>query len=115
MYAAQTSKEEREKRSRRQETRESQLSHLQQEIGWPGSPSMVAQINHDDSLNQLICKFVGLVIARAMNDNKLLECYFTRSVYKHILGKCVRYSDMDSEDYSFYQVTPLINNCTLVS
>lgn len=52
VHAAQTSKEEREKRSRRQETRESQLSHLQQEIGGPGSPSMANQ-NPDDSLNQL--------------------------------------------------------------
>ena len=53
VHAAQTSKEEREKRSRRPETRESQLSHLQQEIGGPGSPSMAAQASNDDSLNQL--------------------------------------------------------------
>ena len=53
VHAAQTSKEEREKRSRRQETRESQLSHLQQEIGGPGSPSMAVQSSQDDSLNQL--------------------------------------------------------------
>lgn len=53
VHAAQTSKEEREKRSRRPETRESQLSHLQQEIGGPGSPSMAAQSSNDDSLNQL--------------------------------------------------------------
>ena len=38
-----------------------------------------------------------------MYDNKLLECYFTRSFYKHILGKMVRVVDMESEDYSFYQ------------
>lgn len=53
VHAAQTSKEEREKRSRRPETRESQLSHLQQEIGGPGSPSTAAQTSNDDSLNQL--------------------------------------------------------------
>lgn len=53
VHAAQTSKEEREKRSRRPETRESQLSHLQQEIGGPGSPSMAVQTSNDDSLNQL--------------------------------------------------------------
>ncbi|KAH8032164.1 hypothetical protein HPB51_023308 [Rhipicephalus microplus] len=40
---------------------------------------------------------------RAVYDNKLLECYFTRSFYKHILGKPVKYTDMESEDYSFYQ------------
>lgn len=41
--------------------------------------------------------------AKAIYDNKLLECYFTRSFYKHILGILVKYTDMESEDYSFYQ------------
>lgn len=44
-----------------------------------------------------------LITAKAIYDNKLLECYFTRSFYKHILGKMVRVVDMESEDYSFYQ------------
>jgi len=48
-------------------------------------------------------KFVGRVIAKAIYDNKLLECYFTRSFYKHILAKAVRHQDMESEDYSFYK------------
>nr|XP_006822183.1 PREDICTED: E3 ubiquitin-protein ligase HUWE1-like [Saccoglossus kowalevskii] len=48
-------------------------------------------------------KFVGRVIAKAAFDNKLLECYFSRSFYKHILGKPVKYIDMESEDYAFYQ------------
>lgn len=38
-------------------------------------------------------KFVGRVVAKAVYDNRLLECYFTRSFYKHILGKSVRYLD----------------------
>lgn len=48
-------------------------------------------------------KFVGRLIAKAIYDNKLLDCYFTRSLYKHLLGKPVKYTDMESEDYSFYQ------------
>ena len=48
-------------------------------------------------------KFVGRVIAKAIYDNKLLECYFTRSFYKHILAKQVKYTDMESEDYTFYK------------
>ena len=35
-------------------------------------------------------RFVGRFIAKAIYDNKLLECYFTRSFYKHILGRRVR-------------------------
>ncbi|XP_025900953.1 E3 ubiquitin-protein ligase HUWE1-like, partial [Nothoprocta perdicaria] len=34
-------------------------------------------------------KFVGRIVAKAVYDNRLLECYFTRSFYKHILGKSV--------------------------
>merc|ERR1719410_3079156 len=48
-------------------------------------------------------KFVGRVIAKAIYDNKLLECYFARSFYKHILAKNVKYTDMESEDYEFYK------------
>ena len=48
-------------------------------------------------------KFVGRVIAKAIYDNKLLECYFSRSFYKHILAKPVKYTDMESEDYAFYK------------
>ncbi|XP_041429057.1 E3 ubiquitin-protein ligase HUWE1 isoform X4 [Xenopus laevis] len=48
-------------------------------------------------------KFVGRIVAKAVYDNRLLECYFTRSFYKHIMGKSVRYTDMESEDYHFYQ------------
>ncbi|XP_023930490.1 E3 ubiquitin-protein ligase HUWE1 [Lingula anatina] len=48
-------------------------------------------------------KFVGRIIAKAIYDNKLLECYFTRSFYKHILGVLVKYQDMESEDYAFFQ------------
>ncbi|XP_066927721.1 E3 ubiquitin-protein ligase HUWE1-like isoform X2 [Clytia hemisphaerica] len=48
-------------------------------------------------------KFAGRIVAKAIFDNKLLDCYFTRSFYKHILGKAVSYTDMEIEDYSFYQ------------
>lgn len=48
-------------------------------------------------------KFVGRFIAKAIFDDKLLECYFTRSFYKHILGKPVHYTDMAAEDYTFFK------------
>jgi len=46
---------------------------------------------------------VLVLVAKAIYDNKLLECYFTRAFYKHILGIQVKYTDMESEDYAFYQ------------
>ncbi|KAM7537470.1 hypothetical protein Aperf_G00000059854 [Anoplocephala perfoliata] len=48
-------------------------------------------------------EFVGRFIAKAIYDNKLLECYFTRSFYKHILGRRIRFQDLESEDYDFYK------------
>ncbi|XP_042241661.1 E3 ubiquitin-protein ligase HUWE1-like isoform X2 [Homarus americanus] len=64
---------------------------------------MINPASHCNSNHLSYFKFVGRVIAKAIYDNKLLECYFTRSFYKHILGKMVRVVDMESEDYSFYQ------------
>lgn len=46
---------------------------------------------------------MSIITAKAIYDNKLLECYFTRSFYKHILGILVKHTDMESEDYSFYK------------
>jgi len=64
---------------------------------------MINPSSHFNPNHLFYFKFVGRVIAKAIYDNKLLECYFTRSFYKHILGKHVKHSDMESEDYSFYQ------------
>ncbi|CAJ0931067.1 unnamed protein product, partial [Mesorhabditis belari] len=47
-------------------------------------------------------KFVGRIIGKAIYDNKLLDCYFTRAFYKHILNLPVRHQDLESEDPSFY-------------
>ncbi|KAL1492672.1 hypothetical protein ABEB36_010896 [Hypothenemus hampei] len=64
---------------------------------------MINSASHYNSNHLCYYKFVGRVIAKAIYDNKLLECYFTRSFYKHILGIRVKYTDMESEDYSFYR------------
>ncbi|KAK4872231.1 hypothetical protein RN001_016355 [Aquatica leii] len=64
---------------------------------------MINPASHYNPNHLCYYKFVGRVIAKAIYDNKLLECYFTRSFYKHILGIPVKYTDMESEDYSFYR------------
>ena len=65
---------------------------------------MIYDQSHSANHNHLdYFKFVGRVIAKAIYDNKHLECYFTRSFYKHILAKLVKYTDMESEDYAFYK------------
>lgn len=42
-------------------------------------------------------------MAKAIYDQQLLECYFTRSFYKHILGIPVKVSDMENEDYDYHK------------
>jgi len=63
----------------------------------------INDFSHINSNHLCYFKFVGRVIAKAIYDNKLLECYFTRSFYKHILAKNVKHQDMESEDYEFYK------------
>jgi E3 ubiquitin-protein ligase HUWE1 len=56
-------------------------------------------------------KFVGRLIAKAIYDNKQLDCYFTRAFYKHILNIHVRYQDIESEDPAIFKSLEfLLNN-----
>lgn len=48
-------------------------------------------------------KFVGRIIGKAIYDGRLLDCYFTRSFYKHILGVSVDYKDMEAIDPEFFK------------
>ncbi|PWA89958.1 ubiquitin-protein ligase 1 [Artemisia annua] len=48
-------------------------------------------------------KFVGRVVAKALFDGQLLDVYFTRSFYKHILGVKVTYHDMEAVDPDYYK------------
>lgn len=48
-------------------------------------------------------KFVGRVVAKALFDGQLLDVYFTRSFYKHILGVKVTYHDIEAIDPGYYK------------
>jgi E3 ubiquitin-protein ligase HUWE1 len=75
----------------------------------------INDFSHINSNHLCYFKFVGRVIAKAIYVNKLLECYFTRSFYKHILAKLVKHLarhkfliwvyiyTRESEDYEFYK------------
>ena len=52
----------------------------------------ISPSSHCNSNHLSYFKFVGRIIAKAIYDNKLLECYFTRSFYKHVLGQSVRWA-----------------------
>ncbi|KAI4297837.1 hypothetical protein L6164_037702 [Bauhinia variegata] len=48
-------------------------------------------------------KFVGRVVGKALFDGQLLDVYFTRSFYKHILDVKVTYHDIEAVDPDFYK------------
>ena len=61
-----------------------------------------SRLSHMQSDHLGYFKFAGRVIGKAVNDRQLLDVYFTRSFYKHILGKKVDYKDMEAVDLEFY-------------
>jgi E3 ubiquitin-protein ligase HUWE1 len=48
-------------------------------------------------------KFIGRIIGKAIYDGRLLDCHFSRAVYKKILGKPVSIKDMESLDLDYYK------------
>ncbi|KKY30685.1 putative e3 ubiquitin-protein ligase [Diaporthe ampelina] len=48
-------------------------------------------------------KFIGRIIGKAVYEGRLLDCYFSRAVYKRILGKPVSVKDMESFDPDYYK------------
>lgn len=63
-------------------------------------PNRMSAINPD---HLAFFKFVGRVIGKAIYDGRLLDAYFTRSFYKHILGKPVDYRDIEAIDPEYYK------------
>ena len=64
------------------------------------------QPNRDSAVNPdhlSFFKFVGRVIGKAVYDGRILDAYFTRSFYKHILGRTVDYRDVEALDPAYYK------------
>lgn len=63
-------------------------------------PNKASHVN-EEHLN--FFKFIGRIIGKAVYEGRLLECYFSRAMYKRILGKPVSVKDMESFDPEFYK------------
>lgn len=63
-------------------------------------PNKLSAINEE---HLLFFKFIGRVIGKALYENRVLDCYFSRAVYKRILGKPVSVKDMESFDPDYYK------------
>lgn len=48
-------------------------------------------------------KFVGRIVGKAIYDQKVLDCHFSRAVYKRLLGKQVSMRDMETLDLDYYK------------
>ncbi|KAI1139536.1 hypothetical protein F5Y05DRAFT_411725 [Hypoxylon sp. FL0543] len=63
-------------------------------------PNKLSSVNEE---HLLFFKFIGRIIGKALYEGRLLECYFSRAVYKRILGKPVSVKDMESFDPDYYK------------
>ena len=62
--------------------------------------------NPSSSINQehlLFFKFIGRIIGKALYEGRVLDCHFSRAVYKKILGKPVSVKDMETLDLDYYK------------
>jgi len=73
-------------------------------------PSAVDRVTYQPNRNSWInpdhlsfFKFVGRIIGKAIYDGRLLDCYFTRSFYKHILNIDVDYKDIEAIDPEYFK------------
>ena len=56
-----------------------------------------------DSKPSVLLVLYILQVAKALFDGQLLDVYFTRSFYKHILGVKVTYHDIEAVDPDYYK------------
>lgn len=63
-------------------------------------PNRMSYINPD---HLLYFHFIGRIIGKAIFDGRLLDCYFTRSFYKHILRIPVSLEDLEAVDPELYK------------
>ena len=63
-------------------------------------PSRLSGIN-DQHLH--FFKFIGRVIGKALFEGRVLDCHFSRAVYKRMLGKETSLRDMESLDIDYYK------------
>lgn len=48
-------------------------------------------------------KFIGRIIGKALYEGRVLDCHFSRPVYKRILGRAVSIKDMETLDLDYYR------------
>jgi E3 ubiquitin-protein ligase HUWE1 len=63
-------------------------------------PNRLSGVNSE---HLMFFKFVGRIIGKALYEGRVLDCHFSRAVYKKILGKTVSIKDMETLDLDYYK------------
>ena len=59
--------------------------------------------SHVNEENERYFKFIGRIIGKALYDGYLLDAYFTRSFYKHMVGEYITIHDYEDIDPDYYR------------
>ncbi|KAJ4356260.1 E3 ubiquitin-protein ligase tom1 [Didymosphaeria variabile] len=71
-------------------------------------PNRLSSINPE---HLMFFKFIGRVIGKALYEGRVLDCHFSRAVYKRILSRPVNVKDMESLDEEYYKsLVWILNN-----
>ncbi|KAJ4297668.1 E3 ubiquitin-protein ligase tom1 [Kalmusia sp. IMI 367209] len=71
-------------------------------------PNRLSGINPE---HLMFFKFIGRVIGKALYEGRVLDCHFSRAVYKRILSRPVNVKDMESLDEEYYKsLVWILNN-----
>lgn len=74
------------------------------EGGTTFQPNPNSVVQNDRGVNHLdFFKFVGRLVGKALYDGQLIDAYFTRSFYKHMLGQPLTYEDIEGVDPEYYK------------
>ncbi|KAL5343748.1 hypothetical protein BJX70DRAFT_393801 [Aspergillus crustosus] len=63
-------------------------------------PNRLSGVNPEHSM---FFKFIGRIIGKALYEGRVLDCHFSRAVYKCILSRNVSIKDMETLDLDYYK------------
>ena len=67
-------------------------------------PNRLSSINRETANFDLqFLRFIGRIIGKALYEGRVLDCHFSRAVYKCMLGKAVSIKDMETLDLDYYK------------
>jgi E3 ubiquitin-protein ligase HUWE1 len=63
-------------------------------------PNALSSVNEE---HLMFFKFIGRIIGKAVHEGRVLDCHFSRAVYKKLLGRPISIKDMESLDIDYYK------------